>query len=443
MASTNTPPIYTINLSLPPSDRYTFAAQSHAASLRQIPKLYSEATSHLGLPAWFFHLLGRILLRRLHSREHTEELRGISKACGLPMYLLIAYNVFLDLLLGCTSGGIKVKNGRPRRRGGVGEEEEEDDDDDDDDNSATMLHFRTLDWSMPLLRDLIVQFEFVEHEGGHVVARTVGYVGFVGVLTGVRKGLSVSLNFRPYHNALGSFTLSNLAYYWNTVLVVLGQRPSISALLRECLIPRPGAGGGTRPRTKLSKNKKAKQRKQEKEEKRIEIPTILPPYSTNTVLSVFPTLPTPVAYLIFCTPTETLVLEKDFRTANILRSSAFLATTNHDVAFETPSCTSTTTTANSQTRKHAFLQSSMREILDESIERKQCLSRKWEAWNQRQTRKTMRGQTAAKGVALATLRRWIEAYPVCNEVTHFACIMDPSEGVFRWVRKFEEGEIED
>jgi len=36
-----------------------------------------------------------------------------------------------------------------------------------------------------------------------VIASTIGYVGFVGALTGVRKGLSVSLNFRPYHNARG------------------------------------------------------------------------------------------------------------------------------------------------------------------------------------------------------------------------------------------------
>ena len=54
------------------------------------------------------------------------------------MYLLVAYNVFLDLLLGCTSGGMLAKKPE-QEEGGEGEEE------------VTMMHFRTLDWSMPVL----------------------------------------------------------------------------------------------------------------------------------------------------------------------------------------------------------------------------------------------------------------------------------------------------
>jgi hypothetical protein len=36
----------------------------------------------------------------------------------------------------------------------------------------------------------------------------------------------------------------------------------------------------------------------------------------------------------------------------------------------------------------------------------------------------------------------LKQYPVCNEVTHFVCVMDPAEGVFRWVQAFEEDEIQ-
>ena len=35
----------------------------------------------------------------------------------------------------------------------------------------------------------------------------------------------------------------------------------------------------------------------------------------------------------------------------------------------------------------------------------------------------------------------MQEYPISNEETHFVCIMDPAEAVFRWVRRYGEGEI--
>jgi hypothetical protein len=376
-----------------------------------MPCLYDEAVEHLKLPVGFFHFLGRTLLRHLHSDEQTEELRGISKACGIPMYLLVAYNVFLDLLMGCTSGGVMVQ---------------------EPDIEATMMHFRTLDWSMPLLRQAIVQFDFVERTGGEVIARTVGYVGFVGVLTGVRKGLSISLNFRPYHNARG-LSGPNSKYYWNTLMVLLGQRPSISTLIRDCLLPRPAT---PRRRRRLSK-------KSVKEEETLpSAPS--PPHNAPEIFNTIPHMRTSVAYLIFCTGKETVVLEKDFQCARTLRSSTFISTTNHDVSLEfTDNPQATQNHAiDKRDRKHSFLNAGMQEVLDESIMRKQCLKQKWLKWSQEQGRKVKRGQTAATGVGPGKLTEWLMQYPVCNEVTHFVCVMDPKEGVFRWVRKFDEGDIE-
>ena len=406
-----TPPIYTIDLSLPPRERYVLVATDYAHALRQMPVLYDEAVEHLKLPIGFFHLLGRMLLRRLHSDEQTEELRGISQACGIPMYLLVAYNVFLDLLMGCTSGGVMVKEPRVE---------------------PTMMHFRTLDWSMPLLRQVIVQFEYVSRTGGDVIARTVGYVGFVGVLTGVRNGLSMSLNFRPYHNTHG-LSGPNIRYYWNTLMVLLGWKPSISNLLRDCLLPRLGA---PRRRQRLSKRSA--------QEEETLTSTTISPYDAPELFNIIPHMHTSVAYLIFCTGAETVVLEKDFESARTLRSSTFISTTNHDASLEAtdnPQAIQNHAVHN-QGRDHNFLNAGMQEVLDESIARKQCLKQKWLDWSQEQDRKTRRGQTAAKGVSPEKLTEWLMQYPVCNEVTHFVCVMDPKEGVFRWVRAFEEGEIE-
>jgi hypothetical protein len=100
----------------------------------------------------------------VYDTEQTRELRGISKATGVEMYLMVAFNVLLDLFMGCTSGGVRItENGVEK-----------------------MVHFRTLDWGMDVLRRVVVQLDFVEKEGGPVVARSITYVGFVGILTGVR-----------------------------------------------------------------------------------------------------------------------------------------------------------------------------------------------------------------------------------------------------------------
>lgn len=106
---------------------------------------------------------------------HNPELRGIQEETGIDKYLLVAFNVLLDFLMGCTSGGARVF---------------------DSTGLETMLHFRTLDWSMDPLRKVVVHLDFAENPGGTVLGSTVTYVGFVGVLTVVRQGLSMSLNLQ-------------------------------------------------------------------------------------------------------------------------------------------------------------------------------------------------------------------------------------------------------
>ncbi|KAF1942311.1 hypothetical protein EJ02DRAFT_444114 [Clathrospora elynae] len=316
------PPVYTIDLSLPPRERYTDVATDYLPILNYMFLLFDEVVSSLKLPAFFFHFVGRVLLRRLHSSEQTEELKGISKATGLPMYLLVAYNVALDLLMGCTSGGIM---------------------------------------SMPLLRQAIVQLEFIERPGGDVIASTVGYVGFVGVLTGVRQDLSVSLNFRPYHDATG-LSRANAQYYWNTLMVLLGRRLSISALMRDCLLPR--ALSHSRWRLFHSSRHASTE------------PASRPPYTSADISTLL------------------------------------------------------------------FLNADMQEVVDESIARKACVTKDWLAFTKKQKRRARQGEEPAVGVQLEKLKEWNEEYPVCNPMTHFACVMDPREGVFRWFKCFEDEETE-
>jgi hypothetical protein len=175
-------PIYRIDLSLPPSKRYTQVATDLAPRMREITPLFGEV---LGIPcAWLRRFIGRLaalLLRRVYSSEETQELKGIARASGVDLYLLVALNVLLDSLLGCTSGAVLTRSEKRRKlqKNPSGVQE----------GGEKMMHFRTLDWGMDELRCLLVVLEFVRSKSGtpeEVIARTITYAGFVGVLTGVR-----------------------------------------------------------------------------------------------------------------------------------------------------------------------------------------------------------------------------------------------------------------
>lgn len=218
----DTPPLFTINLSLPPEQRYLAVCSALRHEIVNITSLFDDVVGDMipWVPVAHLHTVCCLMLRGVYDREENRELKGISNATGVSMYLLVCFNVLLDLFMGCSSGGAAVSDG-------VG--------------ASKMVHFRTLDWGMPALRRIVVQLDFVTQAGGPVVASSVTYAGFVGVLTGVRQGLSVSLNFRPSHNDSDKLW-SNMKYGWHLAMVLLGWRPSISTVLRSYLLPETEAG---------------------------------------------------------------------------------------------------------------------------------------------------------------------------------------------------------
>ncbi|KAF2245886.1 hypothetical protein BU26DRAFT_521427 [Trematosphaeria pertusa] len=411
------PPIYTIDLSLPPEQRYVQVAKDYKLVIEGLTHIFDDLLESVKLPKKLFHFVARLILRKLHSKEQTAELAGISKVTEVPMYLLVAYNVLLDLFMGCTSGGIPVKE-RGKRE-------------------SKIMHFRTLDWGMPQLKEAIAQFEFKEKPDGEVVARTINYVGFVGVVTGVTKGLSLSLNFRPYHNDDRS-TWSNCKFYGHILMVLLGLRPCIAAHLRDVMLPPSRA-----PRTK---NRKRKNREDDTPGYALtDMTREIPPVPSHILANIardFPSIPTTAAYLTFCSGAQTIVLEKDRVTANIVCSDTFVTVTNHDVSYESLSTNAQAAHAAHAKTHHFGI--GMKELVDESMDRKGCMVAKWE---KRCRRLRQRGRGGPKGdqegVELQELKRWLLDYPVTNGETHFVTIMDPAEGVFRWVRSFEKSLFEE
>lgn len=429
-------PVFRINLSLPPIERYVALATLYRDRMRALRGMFDELIKSFNpkIPVQLIHKLAWLCLRRLHTGDETEELRGISRATDIDMYLLICLNTVLDLLMGCTSGGVRVRSPASGMR---------------------MLHFRTLDWGMDPLRDLIVQLEFVrDADPEKVIATSITYVGFVGVLTGVRQDLSVSLNFRPVHD-----TTRNYAFYANHLFVLLGLRQSISSLLRQCiLLP-----------TSEAHNKK-------------------PLFSTLAdIVANVPGIPTTAAYLIFSDGSSTVAMEKDHRTAVVRSSSSFIVATNHD---QEEDSTPPETVADAKRKNHVGLSlvsdemQVMAVLVEDSNVRRDCMQSKWD--HEVRKRKAVADQLPSKrsrilgepsgprsSLRLRKLREdeqieveaeqkriaalnmddgsdiaikgsqvvdWLTSYPVLNESTHYATIMDPSKGNVAWARRYDASE---
>ncbi|KAF5652068.1 hypothetical protein F25303_3637 [Fusarium sp. NRRL 25303] len=392
-------PKFTVDLSLSPETRYD-----------HIVPHFKTAVDSCNLPSLFYTLLdelvgksaGKIiaavsplLMRRVHSDEENAELVGISKAIGIPMHILVAFNVLLDLLLGCTSGGVRTLD---PGSGGKG---------------TRMLHFRTLDWGMHELRNIIVELDFVRTPGGPVIATTVGYLGYIGALTGVRKGMSLSLNFRPHH---ASETLrQRLSYRYHQVMVVLGKRQSISSSLREILL-----GDSTIPE-KLS----------DEAHETDNISADLKNQYVQQVLTKLSTSSSTAAYLILCQSDRVFVIEKDHRSASIRESDTFLTAYNHDFKDEDNPAHLQQAAAELAEGEDA---TGMADLVAYSLERKQDLDDLW--------RKCVRAcrrryKVRSDVVTREDVVKFLQNDMIRNEETHYAVIMDPKEGKVMWRRAYE------
>ncbi|KAL9635349.1 MAG: hypothetical protein Q9164_003516 [Protoblastenia rupestris] len=379
------PSIYTIDLSLPPAKRYHELALAFKPQVKSLPILFDDLIRQAGLPPRLTHMIARLCLRRVYSQEETEELRGISEVTEIEMYLLVAFNVLLDLFMGCTSGGVKVQ---------------------DADSEPTMLHFRTLDWGMDPLRKVVVQLDYIEEPGGPVIASNITYAGYVGVLTGVKKDLSMSLNFRPCHDDRSK--LANFRFYFNHLLVLLGFRRSISSLLRQYLLP--SLSTGSRCNAVDS--------------------------SLASIEDHLPSTITTAAYITFCDGAKTIVIEKDRAIAEVLQSADFIVVTNHDAAEECSARKIPTAANEKLTTMHL---TGMDILVEESIERKDVLCDLYKKASSRRNRATSaRASLRPKCITEKDVVKWMNTYPITNEETHFATIMDPKSGKIVWTQRHME-----
>lgn len=400
------PARFVIDLSLPPEQRYLEVCNAFKEEMLNLTCLFDEVVGGMVhfIPLKLLRLSCKVLLRGVHNTEENAELKGISKATGVDMYLLVCFNVLLDLFMGCSSGGAPVHAGV------------------DGSSGTKMVHFRTLDWGMPALRRVIVHLDYVLQKDGPVIASSVTYAGYVGVLTGVRKGLSMSLNFRPNRIDNGKFW-PDVKYAWHHIMVLLGRRASISSTLRRFLLPQRRK---KRPLSWLFFTK--------------DDGIAMTSYSEIVrwiagELGKARPITTTACYLCFCDGKETTVIEKDRVSAKARTSDDFILVTNCDDEYDT---TSNLESNDSLTKKSGpILDADLNEVIEEAKDRQECARENWAGMRAAKMTNTESVPLGSEdSMEIDDVVEMVQRYPTTNECTHFACVMDPAEGHISWCRRW-------
>ncbi|RYP51159.1 hypothetical protein DL768_003427 [Monosporascus sp. mg162] len=414
-------PAYTIDLAVPPHLRYVKLAEDFGERMRSLRYLLDNILDLLFPLAafrWSVRLLAKMSLRRLYDKEETQEIKGISETAGVEMYLLVVFNSLLDYLLGCTSGAVRVRSASGKGSEGNGTTNYS--------VRMRMMHFRTLDWGMDELREMLVVLEFVDSSSespDRVIARSITYAGFVGTLTAVRQNMSLSMNFRPNH------TCSTNALRRHQLLVLLGRRKSIASVLRSFILD-----GVSRSQEGRSAGASAD----------------VPP-GAQTLVNQAKRLASErcaPCYIVLCDGREAAVIEKDLFEGSIRTSTEFLVQTNHDVHHAGSSNPDESAGITLNMNSAPLLGHD--EWIYESTHRMTAVVSKW----QRHLKKNypaaaadscgspeedghLNGETVVPArdpsITEATLKSWLRSDPVLNECTHFQCILDPKTGKIRWI----------
>ncbi|KAI2640950.1 beta subunit of N-acylethanolamine-hydrolyzing acid amidase-domain-containing protein [Xylaria nigripes] len=386
-------PAFTIDLARAPRERYHEVVRALGPRMRSLVGLYDDLLALFIASTWLRFIvvgLSKLCLRRVYDDEENEEIKGIAAASGVPLYLLVALNNLLDCLLGCTSGAMPVSFARET----------------DDAEQPRLVHFRTLDWGMDGLRDLLVVLEFVDSSSGtptKVIARSITYAGFVGALTAVRPGLSISLNQRIIHDC------PTRQLRRHQLLVLLGKRKSIGSIVRSLILRDPQFPEKPDDVADGQTSRLAKQ---------------------AVGLALIPSAP---CYLILCDGEEALVIAKDHIRGTIRTARGFIVQTNHDLDND----------GNLAAQKEEISPGVQREVItssfgvegwvEESAERLQCLQERWDRFVRSKTDDTTGSNVDEPSITERRLCRWMSDYPILNECSHFATILDPVTGKIRWL----------
>ena len=172
-------PIYIVNLDLPPAQRWTFLAE-HTDEINELLGFYLNDFAEAS-PIFENIALYKDAIIPQHYQEELASIAAISNFTADEVLIANLYYDILKFYLGCTAF-VAAKEGQ-------------------------ILHARNLDWHTD--NNMLSRYSciFDYQKGGQTIFKTVGWLGFIGVLSGI-KLQRFSLTF----NSILSYDMPEIAY---------------------------------------------------------------------------------------------------------------------------------------------------------------------------------------------------------------------------------------
>uniref|UniRef100_A0A4W5RJU3 Acid ceramidase n=1 Tax=Hucho hucho TaxID=62062 RepID=A0A4W5RJU3_9TELE len=182
---------YTINLDLPPSERWKLIITDKKAEVRGLRVLFVSISmtdlANAFVPSGkLIDLVDKDLPFIVNTLPYpfNEEIKGIATASGVPLGEVVLYNIFYEVFTVCTSLVAEDSNGN-------------------------LIHGRNMDfglfmgWDMKnrswlvteKLKPLVVNIDF--QRGNKTVFKSTNFAGYVGMLTGIKPhAFTLTMNER-------------------------------------------------------------------------------------------------------------------------------------------------------------------------------------------------------------------------------------------------------
>lgn len=159
-------PKFTVNLDLKPEKRWNDIIDTYKTKFESVMIILDDMINNFGFAGIILKWLTWFYSEKVF---YIEELRAISKRSRVKLEKLIIMQLCYELFACCTS--ILINEG---------------------DN---ILHYRTMDWEIPELKDLTIEVDFTK-DGKKIFSATT-WAGYVGVMTGIKPDIcTIALNYR-------------------------------------------------------------------------------------------------------------------------------------------------------------------------------------------------------------------------------------------------------
>lgn len=160
-----TPKVYSVELSNPPSSRWTHVQAEYAGSIKTFAENYASQVTESELKALVLLLKNGYL-----NPELSQELQALALTVNITYDQAVFLNLMYEWNAYCTSIVVRLVNG-------------------------TVIHGRNLDYmSSDFLSETTVQIDVYNNK--EYLYTSIGFAWYLGVGTGIKSGFSVSLNQR-------------------------------------------------------------------------------------------------------------------------------------------------------------------------------------------------------------------------------------------------------